>query len=194
MRLFVALEIPSDGARQFRRVDERSARAGGEVFGKEAALGAARKSSRDAEIYRRRRARKTGGDSRGAGGRSLASSRWNCASAGSASFRTKNGSRVFWAGVDALARIWRRSPATSTQTRKDSGFPREDARVHSAPDAGAAASRRAFRRSCECAGREGVAREFGVLRTSEFHLIESKLKPSGAEYTTLQSFPFAAEA
>ena len=37
-------------------------------------------------------------------------------------------------------------------------------------------------------------REFGVLRTGEFHLIESKLKPSGAEYTTLQTFPFAAEA
>lgn len=40
----------------------------------------------------------------------------------------------------------------------------------------------------------GAAREFGVLHTGEFHLIESKLKPSGAEYTTLRSFPFAAEA
>ena len=39
-----------------------------------------------------------------------------------------------------------------------------------------------------------AALEFGVLHTGEFHLIESKLKPSGAEYTTLQSFPFAAEA
>jgi 2'-5' RNA ligase len=36
--------------------------------------------------------------------------------------------------------------------------------------------------------------EFGTLLTNEFHLIESKLKPSGAEYTTLQSFEFAAEA
>jgi len=42
--------------------------------------------------------------------------------------------------------------------------------------------------------RENVTRDFGVLRTSEFHLIESKLEPSGAEYTTLQSFRFAAEA
>ncbi len=42
--------------------------------------------------------------------------------------------------------------------------------------------------------RENVTRDFGVLRTSEFLLIESKLKPSGAEYTTLQSFRFAAEA
>ena len=39
-----------------------------------------------------------------------------------------------------------------------------------------------------------AARDFGELRTNQFHLIESKLKPSGAEYTTLQSFVFAAEA
>ncbi len=39
---------------------------------------------------------------------------------------------------------------------------------------------------------EGTARDFGSLQTHEFHLIESKLKPSGAEYTTLQSFPFVA--
>ena len=38
------------------------------------------------------------------------------------------------------------------------------------------------------------ARDFGELRTNAFHLIESKLKASGAEYTTLQSFVFAAEA
>jgi 2'-5' RNA ligase len=38
------------------------------------------------------------------------------------------------------------------------------------------------------------ARDFGGLRTTQFHLIESKLKASGAEYTTLQSFVFAAEA
>jgi RNA 2',3'-cyclic 3'-phosphodiesterase len=42
---------------------------------------------------------------------------------------------------------------------------------------------------------ENAAREFGSLRTNRFHLIESKLKPSGAEYTTLESFPFSvAEA
>ncbi len=39
---------------------------------------------------------------------------------------------------------------------------------------------------------ENGAHEFGSLRTSQFHLIESKLKSSGAEYTTLESFPFAA--
>jgi 2'-5' RNA ligase len=35
--------------------------------------------------------------------------------------------------------------------------------------------------------------DFGMLYTSEFHLIESKLKPSGAEYTTLQSFSFVSK-
>ena len=38
-----------------------------------------------------------------------------------------------------------------------------------------------------------ATRDFGVLHTSEFHLIESKLKPSGAEYTTLQTFPFVSK-
>src|SRR5260370_4355246 len=37
---------------------------------------------------------------------------------------------------------------------------------------------------------EHAARDFGSLRTNQFHLIESKLKPSGAEYTTSESFPF----
>jgi 2'-5' RNA ligase len=40
---------------------------------------------------------------------------------------------------------------------------------------------------------ENAERDFGSLRTGQFHLIESKLKPSGAEYTTVESFPFAAE-
>jgi RNA 2',3'-cyclic 3'-phosphodiesterase len=38
------------------------------------------------------------------------------------------------------------------------------------------------------------AQNFGSLRTGEFHLIQSHLKPTGAEYTTLQSFRFAREA
>ncbi len=41
---------------------------------------------------------------------------------------------------------------------------------------------------------EKAASDFGSLRTSQFHLIESKLKPTAAEYTTLESFLFAAEA
>jgi 2'-5' RNA ligase len=38
------------------------------------------------------------------------------------------------------------------------------------------------------------ARDFGSFQAREFHLIESRLKPSGAEYTTLQSFRIGAES
>jgi 2'-5' RNA ligase len=34
---------------------------------------------------------------------------------------------------------------------------------------------------------------FGSLTAIHFHLIESKLKPTGAEYTTVQTVRFAAE-
>jgi 2'-5' RNA ligase len=37
-------------------------------------------------------------------------------------------------------------------------------------------------------------RNFGSFQAREFHLIESKLKPLGAEYTSLQSYPFGAES
>lgn len=39
---------------------------------------------------------------------------------------------------------------------------------------------------------ENAARSFGLLTTAEFHLLESRLKPAGAEYTILESFPFVA--
>lgn len=42
--------------------------------------------------------------------------------------------------------------------------------------------------------KESGSREFGAFRTREFHLMQSKLKPTGAEYTCLEAFPFAAEA
>jgi RNA 2',3'-cyclic 3'-phosphodiesterase len=37
-------------------------------------------------------------------------------------------------------------------------------------------------------------RSFGAFTTREFHLFESKLKPTGAEYTKLNSFLFPPEA
>jgi len=41
--------------------------------------------------------------------------------------------------------------------------------------------------------KQRTSANFGSLTAREFHLIESKLKSTGAEYTTLQSFPFVAE-
>jgi 2'-5' RNA ligase len=46
--------------------------------------------------------------------------------------------------------------------------------------------RSAIQKNSEC--------EFGSFQAREFHLIESKLKSTGAEYTSLASFPFALEA
>jgi RNA 2',3'-cyclic 3'-phosphodiesterase len=52
-------------------------------------------------------------------------------------------------------------------------------------------------RSQEClvaitaAAGQSASKSFGATRTSEFHLFESKLKPSGAEYICLQTFRFA---
>lgn len=37
-------------------------------------------------------------------------------------------------------------------------------------------------------------KEFGAIRTSEFHLFESKTKPTGAEYTRLETFHFTEAA
>jgi len=39
-----------------------------------------------------------------------------------------------------------------------------------------------------------ATRDFGSFQARQFHLIESRTKPSGAEYTTLHSFAFRAEA
>jgi 2'-5' RNA ligase len=36
-------------------------------------------------------------------------------------------------------------------------------------------------------------RNFGTLTVGEFHLVESTLKSTGAQYTTLRSFPFALD-
>ena len=45
------------------------------------------------------------------------------------------------------------------------------------------------------AAQENATHEFGTVRTGEFHLFESKTRPTGAEYTRLSSFSFAkAEA
>jgi len=45
------------------------------------------------------------------------------------------------------------------------------------------------------AAQANAAREFGATRTGEFHLFESKTRPTGAEYTRLSSFSFVkAEA
>jgi RNA 2',3'-cyclic 3'-phosphodiesterase len=49
--------------------------------------------------------------------------------------------------------------------------------------------------SLGAAAQKNAAREFGSVRAGEFHLFESKTRPTGAEYTRLSSFSFVkAEA
>ena len=71
--------------------------------------------------------------------------------------------RVFWAGIEASPNLKTLAADIDKATEK-----------------------------LRAAIRENATREFGSLRANQFHLIQSKLKPTGAEYTTLESFPFAA--
>lgn len=103
-----------------------------------------------------------------------------------------NGKRpsVLWAGIDASPNLQSLAGDIEHSLEKLS-FPRE---------------RRAFmphltiarfqppriQEPLRSAIAQSSGREFGSLRTSEFHVIESKLKPSGAEYTMIESFRFAA--
>jgi 2'-5' RNA ligase len=100
--------------------------------------------------------------------------------------------RVFWAGINSSSNL------QSIVSEIDGalhllGFPPEDrtftphltlARIHQPALPPKLIGTIAQNFSC-C---------FGSCEAREFHLIESKLKPAGAEYTTLQSFSFVAEA
>jgi RNA 2',3'-cyclic 3'-phosphodiesterase len=98
--------------------------------------------------------------------------------------------RVFWAGIEA-------SPNLITlvseidHTAEKLGIPREP-RPFSPHLTLARFEPPGLPEKFRAAIQENAARELGALHTNEFHLIESKLKPSGAEYTTLQTFPFVA--
>lgn len=98
--------------------------------------------------------------------------------------------RVFWAGIEASPNLKTLAADIDNATEK-AGIPPEKrpfsphltlARFE--PPRLTEQLRAAIQENAEC--------NFGSLRISEFYLIESKLKPSGAEYTRLESFPFAA--
>ena len=100
--------------------------------------------------------------------------------------------RVFWAGIEASPNLITLASEIDRATEK-LGIPREQ-RAFSPHLTLARFEPPGLPEKLRGAIQENVAREFGALHSSEFRLIESKLKPSGAEYTTLQTFPFAAEA
>jgi 2'-5' RNA ligase len=101
--------------------------------------------------------------------------------------------RIFWAGMDASPNL-QALAADVEQSLEPLGFPREQRAF--APHLTLARFEPShLHEKLRAFIQENSSRNFGAHVTGEFHLIESKLKSSGAEYTTLQSFRFvAAEA
>lgn len=100
--------------------------------------------------------------------------------------------RVFWAGMEASPNL--KTLASDIEVAvEELGIPREK-REFSPHLTLARFEGPTLPASLRKAIAENAQREFGSLRTNEFRLIHSKLKPSGAEYTTLASFRFAADA
>ncbi len=98
--------------------------------------------------------------------------------------------RVFWAGIEASPNL-KTLAADIEKATENLGIAREQ-RPFSPHLTLARFEPPRLPKKLRAAIQENATREFGSLRTNQFRLIESKLKPSGAEYTTLESFPFAA--
>jgi 2'-5' RNA ligase len=96
--------------------------------------------------------------------------------------------RVLWAGIDASPNL--RPLADEIDARLEKlGIPRET-REFSPHLTLARFDPPGVSEELRAAVQENAAREFGVVRTGEFHLFESKTRPTGAEYTRLSSFSF----
>ena len=100
--------------------------------------------------------------------------------------------RVFWAGMEATTNLQALAADIEGAVEK-LGIPREKRRF--SPHLTLARFERprlpeALRKAIA----ENAERKFGSLQTNEFHLIQSTLKPSGPEYTAVESFPFAPRA
>ena len=99
--------------------------------------------------------------------------------------------KVFWAGMEASPNLPSLAAEIDQATHK-LGFPLED-RPFTPHLTLARFQPPGLPHRLPAAAQEAASRNFGSLTAHEFHLIESKLKPAGAEYTILQSFPFVAE-
>src|SRR5712664_20412 len=98
--------------------------------------------------------------------------------------------RVFWVGIEASANLKGLSADIGKATEK-LGIPNER-RPFSPHLTLARFEPPRLPEKLSAAIQQSAKRDFGSLHAREFHLIESKLKSSGAEYTTLESFAFAA--
>lgn len=100
--------------------------------------------------------------------------------------------RVFWAGMESSANL-KTLAGDMDQAAHRLGFPLEE-RPFTPHLTLARFSLPGVPPILLQAANERSGQPLGSLRTGEFHLIESKLKPTGAEYTTVQTFRFATEA
>ena len=100
--------------------------------------------------------------------------------------------RVFWAGMEASPNL-KSLAADVDQSAHRLGFPLED-RPFTPHLTLARLSSPAIAPKLLDAIRARNSQSFGSLIATEFHLIESKLKPAGAEYTTVLTVRFTPEA
>lgn len=96
--------------------------------------------------------------------------------------------RVFWAGMEVSPNLKMLAGDIEAAMEK-LGIPREK-REFSPHLTLARFEKPRFPEAMRKAITENAQREFGALRTNKFHLVQSKLKPSGAEYTTVATFQF----
>ncbi len=100
--------------------------------------------------------------------------------------------RVFWAGMEASQNL-NALAAHIDQAAHKLGFPLEE-RAYEPHLTLARIPLPIIPPKLLQAISEKSSQSLGSIRTAEFHLIESKLKPAGAEYTTVQTFHFPMEA
>jgi 2'-5' RNA ligase len=100
--------------------------------------------------------------------------------------------RVLWAGIEVTPNL--AALANEIEARLENlGIPRETREF--APHLTLARfDPPGISDRLRAAVQQNAAREFGSVRTGEFHLFESKTRPTGAEYTRLSSFSFAQMA
>ena len=96
--------------------------------------------------------------------------------------------RVFWAGIDASANLARLAIDIG-RALETLGVPPEK-RPFSPHLTLARFEPPGLPEKLRAAIQVNAKREFGFVAAKEFHLIESNLKPDGAEYTTAETFPF----
>ena len=106
-------------------------------------------------------------------------------------FPNKNQPRVLWVGVETSANL----PSLAAEidaALASLNFPRDERTFTPHLTLARCKEGRISSKLREAIERN-TAHEFGALRAASFDLIESKLKSTGAEYTTLHSFPFVRD-